>query len=80
MIWVIFLSKNSIPEIPNQSNKIQIIVVKGTAPEDFFPQMKKFKKKLNPKMTPGYKSADCNAADFQSDFGVASVLNNRPAK
>ena len=72
--------KNSIPEIPNQRSKIQIIVVKGTAPEDFFPQIKKFKKKLNPKITPGYKSADCNAADFQSDLGVASVLNNLPAK
>ena len=41
------------PEMPNHSSSIAIIVVKGTAPELFFPQMKKFKMKERPKMTPG---------------------------
>ena len=40
-------------EIPNQSNKIAIIVVKGTAPDDFLPQIKKLRMKDTPKMMPG---------------------------
>ena len=43
--------------MPNQRQSKDNIVVKGTAPELCFPQMKKFRKKHVPKTIPGYKVA-----------------------
>ena len=40
-------------ETPNQSRMMANMVVNGTAPADFSPQMKKFKTKNTVKTTPG---------------------------
>merc|ERR1711862_724506 len=49
--------KTSGTEMPNQRQRMANIVVKGTAPEDFCPQMNKFKTKKMTKNIPGYKNA-----------------------
>ncbi len=46
-------------DIPNHIHTKANIVVKGTAPDECSPQMKKFRKKPTPNTIPGYKVAVC---------------------
>jgi hypothetical protein len=52
------------------------MVVKGTAPDDFLPQMKKLRIKLTPKTTAGKKREVVRAARVQ--FVPLRVLYSRP--
>lgn len=40
-------------EMPNHIDRMAIIVENGTAPEERFPQMKKFRKRQTPQTTDG---------------------------
>ena len=53
-------------EMPNHIAPTDSIVVKGIAPLDRWPQMKKFTNKPSAKITPGYSVAVRNAALFHS--------------
>mmetsp|Transcript_98799 Transcript_98799/g.211724 ORF Transcript_98799/g.211724 Transcript_98799/m.211724 type:complete len:217 (-) Transcript_98799:927-1577(-) len=69
-------------EMPNHRTSNANIVVKGTAPEDFCPQMSKFKTKKITKTMPGYRKAVRSVHIFQSS--PLKTLYNRaevyPAK
>jgi hypothetical protein len=60
----------------NQSNTSANMVVKGTAPEDSCPQMKKLRMKETPKTKLGRRRPVPSAADFQ--LVPFNVLKRRP--
>eukprot|EP00438_Fugacium_kawagutii_P021657 Skav223785 [mRNA] locus=scaffold575:275931:285484:- [translate_table: standard] len=53
-------------DTPNHRHNIANIVVKGTAPEDLWPQISKFRTKKIPKKIPGYRKAVSKVICFQS--------------
>jgi hypothetical protein len=52
--------------MPNHNTRSANIVVNGTAPEDFWPQMKRFSTKNTEKKSPGKSTAVRPVVSFQS--------------
>mmetsp|Transcript_12082 Transcript_12082/g.33979 ORF Transcript_12082/g.33979 Transcript_12082/m.33979 type:complete len:249 (-) Transcript_12082:49-795(-) len=63
-------------DTPNQSTSSANMVVNGTAPEDFTPQMQRFRRKKIVKNNPGYKKAVIRVVNFQRPSSPSKTLQN----